>query len=248
MKPEKSTNRKYSILIIDSKHRKFYSTLSASLQACTFTIMANHQKACEFFFHSSIDLVILDHTPERPFLPFLEFFKSTKPMVPVIITTSFGSEELAVESFRCGARDYLKKPPMMDEFTMSIETALGINNGLEKKYKGKYFHGMSRSIAYIHEHFTKKIDLSIAAREAGMSISCFERTFKKKTGLTFTNYINILRVTRAQELLKDETLSMSDIAFACGFTNQFHFSRTFKKFNSVSPSVLKKTILEYPTV
>jgi len=44
------------------------------------------------------------------------------------------------------------------------------------------------------------------------------------------------------ELLNEKGLSISDIAFACGFTNQFHFTRTFKKFMVVPPVVYRKTL------
>ena len=102
--------------------------------------------------------------------------------------------------------------------------------------------GLSRAIKYINEHFSSGLRLFEIAHEANMSISCFEKIFKKNMGMTFTLYVNRLRIARAVKLLNKDGLSMSDIAFACGFTNQFHFTRMFKKIVGISPRDYRKSL------
>ncbi len=188
--------------------------------------------------------MLLDHFGDSSCTELLQFFKYVKPAVPVIIVTSCGSEELAVTVFRLGAKDYFKKPIVMCELRRSITAALGINHvtgELRGNPQGPW-NSILRAIRYINKNYTRHIKLSEIAKEACKSISCFERTFKKETGITFTMYVNRLRISMAIKMLREDGLSMSDIAFKCGFTNQFHFTRMFKKIMNVSPMAYKKSL------
>jgi YesN/AraC family two-component response regulator len=236
------TDDKYKVLLLDYGPSDHITELTSSMSDCTFIHMPDKEQACDYFFNNNIDLVLLDHSPERPCLEPLKFFKSTKPSIPVIVSTAFGSEDLAVKVFRIGARDYLRKPPLIDELRSSIGNALGIRKVSSIKKNNNYLNGIYRAIDYIHRNYATKINLTDVTREAGMSISCFVRTFKKHSGITFTVYVNRLRIAKAIGIIEKENLSMSEIAFSCGFTNQFHFTRTFKKIMKMTPSRYKKTV------
>jgi len=237
---------KHRILLIDSDAGQYHRGLVSSLRDCSVIVESDQDKACEFFLRNDIDLVLLDHSGDDSCTELLQFFKYVKPAVPVIIVTHCGSEELAVTVFRLGAKDYFKKPLVMHELKKCIRTALGIDHVTEGLKKGKDpqspWNSIFRAIRYINENYTSRIKLSEIAKEAGKSISCFERTFKKETGITFTMYVNRLRISMAIKMLREDGLSMSDIAFACGFTNQFHFTRMFKKIMNVSPMAYKKSL------
>jgi len=181
--------------------------------------------------------VLLDHTTDVPCLELLDFFKLAKPSVPVITIVDRGSEELAVTVFRHGARDYFRKPFPLRELKNSIESALG-----PKASQGELRNGnpIFRSLRYIDQHFTERLRVSQAARETGMSLSSFERAFKRETGVTFSRYVNKLRISKAQKMLKDNNLSMNQIAFDCGFTNQYHFTRMFKKIMRTPPKSYRR--------
>jgi transcriptional regulator GlxA family with amidase domain len=97
-------------------------------------------------------------------------------------------------------------------------------------------------VQYVHENYNEQITLPRIAKEAGMSISCFERTFKKYMSSTFTIYVNRLRIARATEMLRNERLSTSEIAFECGFTNQYHFNRMFNKIMKTCPRNYRKSL------
>ncbi len=75
-----------------------------------------------------------------------------------------------------------------------------------------------------------------------MSLSAFCRLFKAETGLTLTAYLNNLRIGKARELLTRSRKSLLEIALASGFSNQFHFIRTFKKLTSMTPGVYRKSL------
>ncbi|GBE36173.1 HTH-type transcriptional activator RhaS [bacterium BMS3Bbin07] len=235
---------KHRILLIDSDAGQYHKGLVSSLRECNVIVEADQGKTCEFFLRNDIDLVLLDHFGDSSCTELLQFFKYVNPAVPVIIVTRCGSEELAVSVFRLGARDYFKKPLVMCELKRSIRAALGINHvteGLGKDPQSPW-NSIFRAIRYINKNYTSRIKLSEIAKEAGKSISCFERTFKKETGITFTMYVNRLRISSAIKMLREDGLSMSDIAFACGFTNQFHFTRMFKKIMNASPMAYRKSL------
>jgi len=185
-----------------------------------------------------VDLVLLEHTNGSSVLELIPYFKSLRQFVPVIVVTANGSEDLAIKVFRLGAKDYFRKPFAVDDVIESIKSALGMSYQKCNRRRDN----IGRGLYCIHKYYNADISLSHAAREAGMSVSCFERKFKDKTGRTFVRYVNELRVAKAKDILKEDGVSMNDVAFACGFTNQFHFTRTFKKITQVPPMGYKKSL------
>ncbi|OGW25100.1 MAG: hypothetical protein A2X59_11085 [Nitrospirae bacterium GWC2_42_7] len=240
-------NNKYAILLIDPDHEKYIKSLTELLKGCSIhiTIKTNPEDACGYFYHNKTDLVLLNHTKGYDSLEIIKFLKSVRPIMPVIIMTNCGSEDLAVSVFRSGARDYFKKPFAIDEFCKSIKKTLGIREGHNKINSPQYISGFERVIMHIHENYNSNIMLSDAAKLAGMSTSSFGRAFKKETGITFVKYLNNIRIAKAMDLLKEEGLSMNDIAYTCGFSNQFHFTRTFRKITNKSPLTFKRTLSKH---
>ena len=73
------------------------------------------------------------------------------------------------------------------------------------------------------------------AGECGLSSSHFARAFKETTGLAPHQWLTRRRVQRARELLAQTTMELTDIALACGFVDQSHFSRVFARTEKQSP-------------
>jgi AraC family transcriptional regulator len=69
------------------------------------------------------------------------------------------------------------------------------------------------------------------------------RDFSKYFNCTMGEYIRKLRVEKSFALLADDDLSLTDIAFACGFADQSHFLRCFKQFSGSNPSAYRKLLL-----
>lgn len=91
------------------------------------------------------------------------------------------------------------------------------------------------SIKYIEQNFNKKIALKDIAKYSGISPQYFDEYFKKFTHKTPFEYINEYRTERAAELLLYTNLSITDIAFECGFNDTSYFTKTFKKHKKVTP-------------
>lgn len=116
----------------------------------------------------------------------------------------------------------------------------------KEKEPAQPVRGIQRAMRFIEANFRSPLKLEQAANEAGMSISCFERHLKQRTGMTFTAYVNGLWIARARELLGMTSASMLQIALTCGFGNRSHFNRVFKKFTGLTPGEYRKAALLEP--
>lgn len=95
---------------------------------------------------------------------------------------------------------------------------------------------------YISEHFTEVITLDKLSRMFGYDRSYFCRAFKAVTGLSPINYINILRLEKAKNMLTQSDIKISEISLMCGFSDPNYFSRCFKKQFFISPGEYRSSI------
>jgi len=89
---------------------------------------------------------------------------------------------------------------------------------------------------YSIKHFTENITLKKVAAIAHLTIPAFCRYFKKRTGKTYTRFLNELRISEASRVLVNGHFkSISEVAWDTGFVNISSFNRTFKQINGISP-------------
>lgn len=110
----------------------------------------------------------------------------------------------------------------------------------EKKKKLKS-HKMSE---YIDRNFTNKITAEEMARVGGLSVSRALHLFKEETGLSLSKYLKKLRIDYGKYLLLNTDMSLADLAAEAGFFDQSHFTKTFKKFEKMTPSDFKRKYKE----
>ena len=89
---------------------------------------------------------------------------------------------------------------------------------------------------YVQKNYANKISLSTAATLVNMSNVSFNRYIKKRTGKTFVDYLNEVRIGYASKFLVEKELSVSEIAFMCGFNSIANFNRVFKKNKKKTPT------------
>ena len=95
-------------------------------------------------------------------------------------------------------------------------------------------------LKYIRENFDKDITLDNMAAVAGFSNKYFCKFFKDMTGTTPINYLLTYRIERAARKLLGTDLSVTQIAYDCGFNDLSYFIKTFKAFKKVSPKDYRK--------
>jgi transcriptional regulator of acetoin/glycerol metabolism len=94
---------------------------------------------------------------------------------------------------------------------------------------------MRRVREFIEVHLGESIDLSMLAGVAGLSVHHFARQFKQSIGVTPHHYLTQKRVQRAQEMLAETDLSLSEVAYAAGFADQSHLARHFRHMLGTTP-------------
>ncbi len=90
--------------------------------------------------------------------------------------------------------------------------------------------------AYLQKNFTKNIQISELAEELGLHPNYAMTVFKKKSGYTINQIINIMRIHEAQRLLISSELNITDIAYESGFSTMSNFYTIFKKNCGVTPT------------
>jgi AraC-like DNA-binding protein len=94
---------------------------------------------------------------------------------------------------------------------------------------------MRRVREYVEVHLSESINLAMLAAVAGLSVHHFAREFKQSFGVTPHHYLTQKRVERAQEMLAQTDLSLSEIAYAAGFSDQSHLARHFRHMLGTTP-------------
>ena len=89
---------------------------------------------------------------------------------------------------------------------------------------------------YIQTNYASKITLDDVSDLLSMSAVSFNRFMKKRTGKTFVEYLNDVRIGYASRWLIEKDLSISEIAFDCGFNSMANFNRVFKRSKGRTPT------------
>lgn len=134
--------------------------------------------------------------------------------------------------------DYLKLSLM--QLLMFVSKNCSNSDENIPKYVNSTHKVISEITGYINNHYYDDITLSSISDCFYISPCYFSRIFKKLSGLSFTEYLNNVRVKEARKLLYKTDMSMAEIAEATGFKSNTHFDRIFKKITGVSPSIYKK--------
>lgn len=91
------------------------------------------------------------------------------------------------------------------------------------------------AIAYIQEHLGEEITLEAIATQLNMSQYYFCHLFKQSMGVSPYQYVLQQRINKAKQLLKQRQLTITDVALECGFANQTHFTKYFRKLAGTTP-------------
>lgn len=96
------------------------------------------------------------------------------------------------------------------------------------------------AIKYIQDNYTSTIRLAEVAKMLSVSEEHLSRTFKKEITFGFSEYITLIRLQKAEHMLKNEpSRAITEVAYACGFNDSNYFSYKFKKAYGVTPSEVR---------
>ena len=101
---------------------------------------------------------------------------------------------------------------------------------------------ITRARQFILEHRGEELSLATVAKAVNMSSYYFCKTFKKVTGLNFTDYLARVRIEKAKELLLNPNARVSEVVFDVGFQSITHFNRIFKRYVGKSPTEYRESL------
>ena len=218
------------------------------------TACTNGKEALSEVLRSGADLVVSDvMMPEmdgNQLCAKLKMNPNTN-FIPVILLTAKNRDEDKLEGLETGADAYIVKPFNMDILRRTIANLLNSHRLLRLKYerndvleeqvdevkiKSPDEKLLDRVMATINAHLDDS-DLSIdmIADEVGISRVHLHRKMKELTGQTPHDFIRNIRLKRAAYLLTGQGVNVTEVMYACGFSNSASFSTVFKKFYGVSP-------------
>lgn len=128
-------------------------------------------------------------------------------------------------------------------FAQSDEVVPICSAGFMPKGPDKDGERLRRICDLIQQRIAEPLHRDEIAREAHFSPAAFSRFFKARTGKTFHDFVTELRVGRACRLLGEQELNVTEIAYACGFTNIASFNRSFRREKSAAPTEYRRKML-----
>ena len=100
---------------------------------------------------------------------------------------------------------------------------------------------IEKIMEYLNNNFSENVTLAEVAKIAGMAEVSLSRFFKFRTGKTFIDTLNEVRLGNTARMLIDTTNSINEIAYKCGFNNMSNFNRIFKKKKECTPKEFRQT-------
>ena len=140
------------------------------------------------------------------------------------------------------AFEYSKKMQNAD-ITLDAQTTI-ITHWLIRSILGENYdmraissnYAVARAQHYIEQHFSESISVKQLAELGNMSISSFNRIFKKVNKLTPIEYLIEIRIEKSKKLLRRKEIPITEIAMRCGFSSSAHLSSSFSRLLNITPS------------
>ncbi len=184
-------------------------------------------------------------------LAMLAGLKSEFPDLEVSILTGYREFDYAQTAIHLGVTRFLLKPSNMNEIEEAIQVMVSnlqaknivsISDAVEKEDNNASSFIINNAIKYIESNYTHKITLSEVAEKTYISQWHLSKLLNRNLGQNFSEILNGIHIKEAQELLKDPSLRIGDIAERVGFIDMAHFSRVFKKIVGMSANEYRNTI------
>ncbi|MCR4678912.1 Helix-turn-helix domain-containing protein [Lachnospiraceae bacterium YSD2013] len=191
------------------------------------------------------DVVFTDiRMPGLSGLELLQAIPEVSPDTKVVIISGYAEFSYAKEAVQHHAYDYLLKP-IKEEDLQRVLSAIVNETGVEASEEGKtvyYDRLIDNVVTEIRDHYMEDISLTSLAGKYNVSMGRLSEMIKEHLKVNFSDYIATLRIQRAKELLRDESLSIQEIAEIVGYNDYFYFTKVFKKVAGISPSKYRKSI------
>jgi DNA-binding response OmpR family regulator/nitrogen-specific signal transduction histidine kinase len=207
------------------------------------------------------DIIVSDiMMPEMNGIDFCRMIKQDEATshIAVILLTAKTLHEDRIEGLKAGAEAYITKPFDLAELDLHVRNFLEVRKKLKEKVisgedidleklnfqeKDKEFIGKVSEV--IHQNIENELfNTELLAKQLGMSKTLVYLKLKKLLNMSGTDYIQLLRLKKSIELMADQNLTISEIAYEVGFSDPNYFSKVFKKAYKLTPSEYRRQLHE----
>lgn len=249
---------KYSILIIED-NPDLSVFLRNKLQLEYDIYISDGTDAIEKALDTIPDIIISDvNLPDKNGFEICEILKKDlrTSHIPTVILTALGDQESYLKGLESGADLYLTKPFSYSILVQSVKSLL-YNREKLRFYYTSNLHKITDKDGFgnLEQEFINKLnniiqnnldksDFSVEnlADELNISRVQLYRKIKAMMGINISDYIGNIRLEKAKALIENSSLSISEIAYAVGFSSPNYFSTTFKNSFGISPGAFRKSI------
>ncbi len=214
----------------------------------------NGEEALEVLASQDIHLCITDiRMPVMDGLKLTRIISEKYPETRSILLTGYAEFEYAQQAVKNHVSEYLLKPVTEEDLCESltrVKLELGRQYELEEDTLVSS-HNAEKTIEYVslymQNHYPEEIDLAGLSRELGFSPSYLTKIFNRYKGCSPIKYLTDLRICHARHLLSNTSLSIKEVGEKVGYSDQFHFSKVFRKTVGISPSTYRSSQKESPS-
>ncbi|MFY7733547.1 MAG: response regulator transcription factor [Bacteroidia bacterium] len=166
--------------------------------------------------------------------------------IPVIFLTAKNAEEDRIKGLETGAIDFISKPFATKELVQKVKNLIELGqtqivNALSKPYEEEFessahkFLEKLRSI--IDENLSSRnLDVYLIGKELNYSTSAIHKKIKIITNKSTNQFVREYRLEKAQQMIKSNHASISEIAFSTGFASVSYFSKSYKSYFGYNPT------------
>lgn len=245
-----------TLLLVDDNEEILYLLRTELYESYSILTASNGQEALELVRQNEISLVVSDvMMPEMDGYELSRQLKSDVETshIMVILLTAKSAEEARLEGYRCGADDYLTKPFSMEMLRLRIQHLLELqrrrfetfNAGEEVKAEEVTTNPLDqefleKAVQCAEQHLDDtSYDVEQLSADLCMSRATFYRKITAITGQKPTEFVRIIRLKRAAQLLRERRHTIAEIVDLVGFSSPSYFNRRFKELYGVQPSQYK---------
>lgn len=159
--------------------------------------------------------------------------------IPLPLITSIGIHDDVIGLYKKLNEDWLRRAPgyvmrTRAIFMLILQRYMAILLYEVNTYS--FDPRVKAAIRYIADHYAEPMSITDVARSVSLNPVYFGALFKKETQMQFRDYLNMIRLNQAEDLLRTGEWNVTEVALRCGFNDVFYFSRVFKKVKGVPPS------------
>lgn len=218
---------------------------------------SNGTQAMDILKTADVDIIISDvMMPEMDGLQLCQALKSNieTSHISIILLTAKNSADDRIECYNAGADGYISKPFDLKVLEARINNFITNKKDKQQEFKSNVEinistlqypsldeHFLNNAVEIIEKYLSEtEFDINAFAEHLNMSKSSLYRKIKTMTGLSPIEFIRNIRLKHACQMLKDKSISISEVAYSVGFSDPKYFTSCFKNEFNITPSEYQK--------